>query len=375
MAVSRSIRAAARSGSRSWWPGRSRCSACAPLTRLGERERLKPGPLASVGLGNVGPRPLPGTAGWSNIGHVTENYVIRRALTGELSMKDSPVRQFFDGRFAPGLRDVQARYRAEAGALVVRGVPQPEANAGTIGTAADWLLRFLVHPMPSLHLAALGARLCGRLPALQEIAGSLGYAGAGAETYRGPRPGSRIDPEYLNRACWALALLSEVYRSSGMALAGGPVTRLPDESAGSLLAVAPDAGIAQLTALRAVMEAVLLPELAGRQGTWALGPTLAGSELMAGDADLIAAGLLLDLKVYAKPVSLARADLWQLLGYALMDYIDEFALTDVAIFAARYGYLVTWNLEALVSELADASVSVADLRAEFRDLLEACQAA
>ncbi len=169
--------------------------------------------------------------------HVAPSYVIRRALTGELSMKDSPVRQFFDVRFLTGLRDVQARFRAGAGPVLVAGAPQAEANAGTIGTATDWLLRFLVHPAPSLHLAALGARLCQRLPALDGRSRTRSrYTDTGAELFRGPRPGSRADPDYLNRVCWALALLSEVYRSSGMALAGGPITRLRDESAGSLLA-------------------------------------------------------------------------------------------------------------------------------------------
>jgi hypothetical protein len=39
-------------------------------------------------------------------------YVIRRALTGELSIKDSPVRTFFDDRFSVGLRDIQAARHA-----------------------------------------------------------------------------------------------------------------------------------------------------------------------------------------------------------------------------------------------------------------------
>jgi hypothetical protein len=66
-------------------------------------------------------------------------------------------------------------------------------------------------------------------------------------------------------------------------------------------------------------------------------------------------------------------DAWHLLGYALMDYTDEFRITDVAVFAARYGYLAAWNLEALLSELAGKPVNVTGLRTEFRELLEACQ--
>jgi hypothetical protein len=302
-------------------------------------------------------------------------YVIRRALTGELGIKDSPVRRFFDDRFSGGLRDVQARYRTGAGTLVVPAVLPSEANPSTIGTSVDWLLRFLVHPTPSLHLAALGAQMCGRLPALRQIAVSLGYSGMGTEVFHGPGPGTEIDPLYLHRACWALALLSEVYRSSGMALAGGPLAGLKDDSADALLAVASPAALEQLEALRNVLEGVLVPELASWPGRWALGPTLAGSELMNGDADLIAAGLLLELKVSAKAASLSVTDAWQMIGYALMDYTDEFGITTVARFSARYAYLATWNLESLLSQLAGKQLSVADVRAEFRELLESCQEA
>ena len=80
-------------------------------------------------------------------------YVIQGPLTYELRLKDSPIRQFFDDRFTSGLKQVQATYRAEAGLVQVPGVPRDIADPGTIGTAADWMMRFLVHPTPSLQLA------------------------------------------------------------------------------------------------------------------------------------------------------------------------------------------------------------------------------
>jgi hypothetical protein len=86
-------------------------------------------------------------------------YVIRGPLTYELALKDSPIRQFFDDRLTPGLKDVQAAYRTAAGPLMIPVVPREAANAGTIGTAADWMMRFLVHPNPSLPLAAQGASM------------------------------------------------------------------------------------------------------------------------------------------------------------------------------------------------------------------------
>ena len=305
--------------------------------------------------------------------HQQVSYVIRRALTGELDLKDSPVRQFFEARFGSGLRDVQTSYRAAAGPMLVPGVPPAEANAGTIGTAADWLMRFLVYPTPSLELAAAGAGLCKMLPALRAIAEQLGYSGMGADTFTGPVAGSAVERDVLHRSCWALALLSEVYRGGPMIAEIGPIGRLPDRSAKALLAAAPQAGLGQLAELRTVMESALLPALASRPGLWAPGPTLAGSALMKGDCDLIAGGLLLELKVSAKPISLPAIELWQLLGYALMDYVDEFGISEVARFAGRYGYLAVWDLSQLLEDLAGYTVSLAEVRAEFRELLEACQ--
>jgi hypothetical protein len=39
----------------------------------------------------------------------------------------------------------------------------------------------------------------------------------------------------------------------------------------------------------------------------------------------------------------------------------------------RYGYLAERNLSQLLADLADCAVSLADLREEFLELLEACQ--
>ncbi|MBR7828219.1 hypothetical protein KDK95_18035 [Actinospica sp. MGRD01-02] len=64
---------------------------------------------------------------------------------------------WLDERLTPGLRAVQTRFRARAPADFL--VPSGAANAGTIGTAADWLLRFLRHPAPDLHIPLSGASI------------------------------------------------------------------------------------------------------------------------------------------------------------------------------------------------------------------------
>ena len=201
----------------------------------------------------------------------------------------------------------------------------------------------------------------------------LGFRDSGTSQFTGPAQGASTEPDLLYRACWGLALLTEVYRRGPDIAAIGPLGRLPRKSARSLLEAAPDAGLEQLAALRGVMELALLPAIGSRHGLWAIGPVFAGSEIMRGDADLIAGGLLTELKTTTKKPSLGVTDLSQMLGYVLMDYVDEYAITDVALFSARYGYLAQWNLSTLLPRLAGRAVTAAALRAEFRVLLEACR--
>jgi len=305
---------------------------------------------------------------------------IRGPLTAELADIRSPVRRFLDDRFSSGLREVQRRYRLAAPGLVVPPADREEANPGTLGGAADWLLRFLLHPAPSLELAITGAGFfgarSGMVAALADIAGSLGMSSAAATSaagtgFDGPIGGSAADPELLDRACWALSLLTELFRAGAVVATSSPLSRFRrgGASAAALLDLAPPVALDQLAAFRYVYETTLIPQLAGRVGRWHLGPAFTGSELMRADADLIAAGLLIDLKTAAARPSLGVREAFQVIGYALLDFDDAYQLTDVGIFSARYAYLARWDLPALLDELAGQPASLADTREEFRQLL------
>ncbi len=331
-----------------------------------------------------------------------------RALTREIADTSSPVRQFLNDRFTSGLPDVQRRFRSPAPPLVVPSVPPAEANPGTTGGAADWLLRFLACPHPDVHLAMAGAGYLGPgmmratadlaallgavlrpypgpvatpgaddafvLTGVRDLIAPAGTAPAGPATFTGPLPGSDVDAELLARGCWALTLLTEAFRSA-QAAATGPLSRLRARTvtAGDLLALAPPAGLDQLARFRDVFQETLLPRLAAQTGPWALGPTFAGSALIGGaDGDLIAAGMLLELKTSSK-LSLPVTDMLQLIGYALLDFDDAYRLDTLGLFSARYGYLATWNIASLLSDLARHPVSLAATREEFQALLRASQ--
>lgn len=108
----------------------------------------------------------------------------------------------------------------------------------------------------------------------------------------------------------------------------------------------------------------------------ALGPTFAASRLCSADADLIADGLLLDLKTHLGSKSktgrsdgLSLLDTYQLLGYVLFDRPDEFDINQVGIYSARYAHLVTWDLDEFMTKLAEGHVDLAAERVTTWELL------
>ena len=69
----------------------------------------------------------------------------------------------------------------------------------------------------------------------------------------------------------------------------------------------------------------------------AFGPAFALSRDLGGaDADIIADGLLLDVKATSMPGIVTRSEIWQLLGYALADTDDAYRITEVGVSALRW---------------------------------------
>jgi hypothetical protein len=189
--------------------------------------------------------------------------------------------------------------------------------------------------------------------------------------FTGPAPGTDAEPVLLARACWVLALLAEVSRGGLFALIDSPLGEFvrTTPTASDLLDLASPAQLDQLAALREAFVTTLIPALAHRTGPWALGPTFTGSQLINADADVIAAGLLLDVTTSARPPALAAADLFRLIGFALLDFDDDFRLDSLGVFSARYNHLAVWDLGMLLAELSDGAVELPKLREQFRDLL------
>lgn len=97
------------------------------------------------------------------------------------------------------------------------------------------------------------------------------------------------------------------------------------------------------------------------------GPSFAGSRAVGGaDADLIVGNCLYDIKTRVKPRESLVDDLRQLIGYALLDWDNEYA---------RQAVYVTWPLSPLIAECAGhSSADLGTLRARFRAITSTASA-
>jgi hypothetical protein len=313
------------------------------------------------------------------------------SLTRELK-PTSPIGRYLRLRY-PNLRDLQRRYqKATVNLALLAPDDGAEVSYGTLGTAFDWRLRFLLDPTPDLRLAFHGALSLGK--AAVALFGALAAEMGGGRIAIKPRPGpsnhalpavdeasraARLNPERLARACYALALFTEVFRAGP--LVGSRLRTLSGSTMAvdELLALATDAEVADLLALTDAARRVLLPALIARGGPVHVGPTFTGSADIPADADLIAGGLLVELKATlgdrrpdgTRRCTLAQQTMHELLGYLLLDYDNDYHLDALGVYSARYAYLAVWPLAELLEELAGSPVDLTVARAEFRTIVQA----
>ncbi|WP_328990336.1 hypothetical protein OG394_29300 [Kribbella sp. NBC_01245] len=300
------------------------------------------------------------------------------SLSEEVRDLRSPVTVWMRKTF-PHHQGVQAGFRLAAGEQLL--VKPPDVAASTQGSAIDWWLRMLVDDAVSLTLPRLGLLRRGPwLAAGTELLADLASDGQAADApprssvMRPARFSARSD-EWWARVSYALALLAELYRA--LSVTGSRLMQLtPTSTSGDLLALANDAEVADLIAMKDLATENLFPLLSA--GPVATGMTFEGSQYLNADADLIVDGTLVDFKAGQgrrprldgrRTAKLDRSELDQLLGYALLDYDDEYKLHTVAVYAARYGYLAAWPLTKLCNVMAGRQVDLAQLRSEFAGVL------
>lgn len=283
------------------------------------------------------------------------------SLTYEIENPRSPLRRYFDC-LVRDLRGLQSEYRSTAGSMLVKwsGV-----NAGTLGAAFDFVIRFRIDSAYDAEVARHA--FTARPHALGGVDSVIRRAQIAAAEHAW---------DELYAACWALALFTEVYR---VGLAKGSPLRgfLGDTGVdvSGVLAATPAGALVELADLRALAETRLLPSI---EGPSHLGPTFSGSEFCRADADLVDSGCLLELKTtvgvrnssmrpYYDP--LPNTVVFQLLGYALFDLDNRYGIERLGIYSSRYGHLTTWQLSDFLERIACRPVDIEEERARIRYLL------
>jgi hypothetical protein len=186
-------------------------------------------------------------------------------------------------------------------------------------------------------------------------------------------------PERLFRACWALALCTEVYRIGGISSESqlAALYQRRRFHASALMNLAPDDALDQMSQLQRVADVAFYPHV--DRTHLALGPVFAGSSYVAADADAIATGELIEIKTRVggknsagkRYDSLSNIDIYQMVGYALFDLDDAYALHSISMYSARYGVFARWSARDLISTLAGRPVDLADERLALLHVLRA----
>jgi len=316
------------------------------------------------------------------------------SLTSHLKDTSSPVNRFFAERFAnvsaaraslsptddPGIvlgrylapEDLPKRAAWRLGEPVV--TPELEDRRAyrwsTIGVAFDYRVRFFFAPSDGDHrVARIGAeRLSDVWGAITKVPRAFEELEERLHELRHQEPVLRDDPEFehhLGSLCFALALYEEYFRMGGAGHSPledlGPLTDL-----GTVLTLASPSARADLAALTrhltmtqgALLTSPIVPN-----------PTFVGSQLVGGaDADVIAGHWLIDLKTVTAS-QIERVDLWQILGYALLDFDHSYGIDEVGIYYSRHGVQVVWPVGDLLRLMAGQKVDAEQSREEFNALV------
>ncbi|MFJ2007783.1 hypothetical protein [Streptomyces chartreusis] len=99
------------------------------------------------------------------------------------------------------------------------------------------------------------------------------------------------------------------------------------------------------------------------------GPVFDGSRQVGGaDADFILDGTLVDCKATIRPERMSRAEIYQLVGYLLLDYSNQHTIDDVGLYLSRQGALIDWSVPDFLG-LLGSRLDLPTLRAACRHAL------
>ena len=312
------------------------------------------------------------------------------ALVNEIRDPQSRVRLFFDDNF-PRLREqlaladgrLIARLTPESSGVMPTGkvtwrpgkpVVIPRSGAPLpypwplVGMAFDYRLRFLFGPSDVNRLGAwIGANDLSNLEGAQGRSPSLGLM-VDMVDHINEMSFSEFD---ISRGCYVMALLESVARGgNGGALPPDILRTLHGDWSTSLddaLSLCNDVVANDITELANLFVATQ-PDIVNST-SFITNPTFVGSEFIGGaDADFIADRVLIDIKTTTKN-EFPTSHLYQIIGYALLDWNDNFQLNGVGVYFARQGITISWLLDEFIDRATEHRLTLETARDQFREIV------
>ena len=223
---------------------------------------------------------------------------------------------------------------------------------GLVGMAIDYRIRyyFAAYPVAKRSAAASGLKSFvaltwskKRLARYQSLLESHDRYIADLKPHG--RLLGRADEEELNRRCVVLAMFEQLYRMGLFAIGKTWLDRNPLNP----LAIPEEPWIDDLCRMSEAAYVAMHERL---DEPHHLNPKFEGSRDLAGaDADLIVGRTLIEIKAYKDPTRHSNQNLYQILGYALLDYSDKYELEGLGLYFARYGASVEWPMEAFLADI------------------------
>lgn len=287
------------------------------------------------------------------------------SLTSHLKNPNSPVRRFFDLEF-PELR----RFN-NAWAHRVKGLdtlsPQGPLDGypwAAVGRAVDYRIRRFFEPYKAeTTVAAIGARYgCLFNPETFKLITTLWESAAKEwDGINAIEPTDSDTERRLLRLCMVFSEFETMARTGDV-----PFLIRDALSFDDLLSRSPDYVIDDLHQLAGAFRERNSHLI--KSGRVKLNPLFSGSSDVSGaDGDVIVDGIIWEFKTTLHP---ERPGTWayQLLGYGLLDYHDEYRLKGAGVYLVRQSVLIDWTWEEMF-QLLGTTKSLEELRSDFYECL------
>ncbi len=299
------------------------------------------------------------------------------SLTGQLKHLASPMSRFME-QHLPDARHVAGDYLKRLPPLPrpVQPLDVAHPKFDALGHAIDYRLRLsLGRDMGGAVAAGVDAmHPRWELPGAPAPKVRSALHTAGVELLDLTRrhldsEGTYLDEDTLSRLCFVAASYEDIYRI-GRVHRFSFLTRADEHTTLRRLTDAVDSYVPDDLAVQ--MRLAQEPFAALRalpEAQRVCGPVFAGSGDIGGaDADFVLGGLLIDCKATTRPRQLGVAEIYQLAGYLLLDYDDEFGIDRVGLYLSRQGHLITWTVPDFLLRLG-TTTPLPTLRHRLRDFL------